>query len=225
MMGNVLVSIALQTVGLIGINVFYFVMLSDFSPSRWVCWAYIHLTYVLIIASIYSVKDVKNGHVYAYPKIITATIYYIVSLIVGVILILINFSSVVVPIITFLILTGIYLKLYLVLMGTESSSIANEKRDRMDVLFIKKASERLSAFRDEVTDFKAKKMIEKAYDAVRGAIVKSTPEVAIIENEIEKAIDALESEIQGGSMTEIESCVRKIVACVRKRDAAIRLSC
>lgn len=225
MIGNVLVSIALQTIGLIGINVFYFEMLSDLSPSRWVCWAYIHLTYVLIIASIYSVKAVKNGHVYAYPKIITATIYYIVSLIVGVVLILINFSSVVIPIITFLILTGMYLKMYLVLMGTESTSITNEKRDRMDMFFIKKTSERLSAFRDEVTDFKTKKVIEKAYDAVRGAIVTSTPEVAIIENEIEEAIDALESLIQGSSMTEVESCVRKIVACVRKRDAAIRLSC
>ena len=225
MIGNVLVSIALQTVGLIGINVFYFGMLSDFSPSRWVCWAYIHLTYVLIIASIYSVKAVKNGHVYAYPKIITATIYYVVSLIVGVVLILINFSSVVVPIITFLILTGIYLKMYLVLMGTESSSIANEKRDRMNMHFIKKVSERLSALRDEVADFKTKKVIDKAYDAVRGAIVTSTSEVAMIENEIEESIDALESAIQGGSTTEIESCVRKIVACVRKRDAEIRLSC
>jgi len=225
MIGNVLVSIALQTVGLIGINVFYFGMLSDFSPSRWVCWAYIHLTYVLIIASIYSVKAVKNGHVYAYPKIITATIYYVVSLIVGVVLILINFSSVVVPIITFLILTGIYLKMYLVLMGTESSSIANEKRDRMNMHFIKKVSERLSALRDEVADFKTKKVIDKAYDAVRRAIVTSTSEVAMIENEIEESIDALESAIQGGSTTEIESCVRKIVVCVRKRDAEIRLSC
>ena len=225
MIGNVLVSIALQTVGLIGVNVFFFVMLSEFSPSRWVCWAYIHLTYILIIASMYSVKAVKNGHVYAYPKVVTATIYYVVSLIVGVVLILINFSSVVIPIVTFLILTGLYLKMYLILMATESHSIANEKRDRVHMHFIKRLSERLSALRDEVTDFKTKKMIERAYDAVRGAIVTSTPEVAMIENEIEEAIDSLESATRGGSMTEIKSCARKIVECVRKRDAEIRLSC
>lgn len=224
MVGNVLVTIALQTVGLIGINVFYFGMLSDFTPSRWVCWGYMHLTYILIIASMYSIKTVKNGHVYAYPKIVTATIYYIVSLVVGVVLILINFNSIVVPLVIFLLSTGLYLKMYLVLMTTESHSITNEKRDRMHMCFIKRLSERLGVLRDEITEFKAKKVVDKAYDAVRSAIVASTPEVVEIESEIEEIIDALENAIQNGSMSDVELCARKIVERIRKRDAEIRLS-
>ena len=225
MIGNILISLALQTIGLIAINVLYFGVLSDFSLSRWVCWAYIHLTYILIIAAMYSSKTAKNGNVYAYPKIMTATIYYVVSLIVGVILIAINFKSIVVPILTFLILTGIHLKVYLVLMATESHSIANEERDRRHMHFIKKLSERLSMLRNGVNDFKARKVVDKVYDAVRCAIVTSNPEVAMIENEIEEAIDSLERAIHLGSMVELESCSKKVVECVRKRDATLRLSC
>jgi len=221
---NKIVSIALQTIGLIGLNVFYFGVFDNFSTSRWVCWIYVHLTYVLLIAAIYSVKAVQNGHVYAYPKIVTATVYYVVSLVVGVILMVINFESVVVPIIVFLIFTGIYLKFYLTLMATESTSIANERRDHAHLHFIKLCSERILAIKEGVSDQNCRKIIEKAYDAIRGASVTSVPQVAEMEQKIEAQIDALEAAVDSGVSDNVDVCVKSLISSIRRRDAEIRLS-
>lgn len=221
---NKVVSIALQTTGLIGLNVFYFGVFEDFSPSRWVCWAYIHLTYALVVASIYSVKAVQNGNVYAYPKIATATVYYLVALIVGVIMMAINFESIVVPIIVFLIFTGIYLKIYLTLMATETASIANEKRDAAQLHFVKLCSERLSAIKDGVQDAACRKLVERAYDAVRSASVTSVPQVLALEQSIEEQIDSLEAAVDSGKSEVVEESVKRLVSTIRKRDAEIRLS-
>lgn len=221
---NRIVSIALQTIGILGFNILYFNVFDDLSASRWVCWGYIHLTYALVVASVFSVKAVPNGHVYAYPKIVVASIYFIIALIVGAIMMIINCDSPVAPLVVFLIFTGIYLKLYLVLMATESSSIANEKRDKRYVRFVKLNAERLSAIRDNMGSAEGKKIIERAYDAIRGAEVTSVPAVAQIEVDIESQIDRI-ADLSGSSdMETLRSTVGRFVDLVRRRDAEIRLS-
>ena len=221
---NRIVSIALQTIGILGFNILYFNVFDDLSASRWVCWGYIHLTYALVVASVFSVKAVPNGHVYAYPKIAVASIYFIIALIVGAIMMIINCDSPVVPLVVFLIFTGIYLKLYLVLMATESSSITNEKRDKRYVRFVKLNAERLSAIRDNMGSAEGKKIIERAYDAIRGAEVTSVPAVAQIEVDIESQIDRI-ADLSGSSdMETLRSTVGRFVDLVRRRDAEIRLS-
>lgn len=221
---NKVVSIILQTVGLIGVNAFYFGVFEDFSASRWVCWVYIHLTYALLIAAIYSVKAVQNGNVYAYPKIMTATVYYFAALIFGVIMMIINFTSVVVPIIVFALFTGVYFKVYLTLMATEAASIANENRDHAHLHFIKLCSERVMAIKDSARDPGMRKAIEKAYDAIRGASVTSIPVVVPLEEKIEHQIDLLESAVDSAGAEEVDVCVRDLIANIRKRDAEIRLA-
>lgn len=221
---NHIVSIALQTVGIIGVNILYFNVFDDLSASRWVCWGYIHLTYALVVASVSSVKAVSNGHVYAYPKIAVASIYFLVALVVGAIMMVINCESFVIPLVVFLIFTGIYLKLYLVLMTTENSSIANERRDKGYVRFVKLNSERLTAIRDSMGSAEGKKIIEKAYDAIRGAEVSSIPAVAQIEVDIEVQIDRIADMACSSDGEALRGAVERFVSLVRRRDAEIRLS-
>ena len=221
---NHIVSIALQTIGILGVNILYFNVFDDLSVSRWVCWGYVHLTYALVVASVFSVKSVTNGHVYAYPKIAVASIYFLVALVVGVIMMAVNCESPVVPLVVFLVFTGIYLKLYLVLMATENRSIANERRDKRYVRFVKLNAERLSAIRDGMRSAEGKKIVEKAYDAIRGAEVTSVPAVAQIEVDIESQIDRIADMTGSDDVEALRVAVGRFVDLVRRRDAEIRLS-
>lgn len=215
------VSLGLQTLGVLGINALFFGVFDDLSVSRWVCWAYIHLTYALVVASIYSVNAVPNGHVYAYPKIMTATVYYFISLVLGVGMMVVNFESFVVPIIVFLVFTGLTLKKYLVLMATEARSIANETADRENARFIRRCAGKLSVLKEGTTSLPSRKLIEKAFDAVRSAEVATIPSVAGIEAVIEEEIDKLAA---AGSVAPdaLKAGTEKIVGLVHRRNAEIR---
>lgn len=220
-----IVSCALSTVVLIGLNVFYFSVLDGFSASRWLCWGYVHLTYALLIASVCSVKAVPNGHVYAYPKIVAAAAYFFAALVVGVVLMMFaNFESILVPSVVFLVFTGIFLKIYLTLMATEAASIANEGRDRAYALFVRRCAERVRLVKDGARGADYAKALERAYDAVRCADVTSIPQVAPIERQIEEQIGALEAVAASGAADRVEACAQELVASVRRRDAEIRLS-
>lgn len=215
------VSLGLQTLGVLGINALFFGVFDDLSVSRWVCWAYIHLTYALVVASIYSVNAAPNGHVYAYPKIMTATVYYFISLVLGVGMMVVNFESFVVPIVVFLVFTGLSLKKYLVLMATESRSIANEKADRESARFVKRCAGKLAILKDGTTGLPSRKLIEKAFDAVRSAEVTSIPSVAGVEATIEEEIDKLVGASSVAPDT-LKTGIERIIGLVRRRNAEIR---
>lgn len=220
---NTIASVALQTIALLLFNLFYFQLVANHTCSRWICWGFVHLAYALLLASAHSVKAAKNGHVYAYPKIWIATGFYLATMLVCILFAIFNLQSVFVTLICTGLLPGIHVGVYLAMMNTEAATIANEQRQAAHYHFIQECASRLELLLNDTDDFGVRKEIEKAFDAIRGSQVISTPSVIPLEAQIQSAIDDLPEAVKKGA-DETGKSIKALLALIRRRDAEIRMS-
>lgn len=225
MQKNSIAKIALYLVVILVFNVLYFNMIENHTPARWVSYVGIHLSYLLFCVSSLSFNrfDSSGSVMHVYPKMRVAHGYFTASLIWGVILILINNSTITFPVIVHAIIIGFYIFHYLLLMNAEAHTEANEQRNRRDAFFIKDCVGRLELAMQRVPSRDMRRSIERFRDAVFGASMRTIPQVSMLEDQIRSHVANIESAVGSGDPKSLETIAGEGIDLVRERERQIAL--
>lgn len=217
--------IVLYLVVILVFNVLYFSLIENHTPARWVSYAGIHISYLLLCVSSlsYNQFDSSGSVVHVYPKMMVAYGYFSASLFFGLILILINNSTITFPVIVHALIIGFYIFHYLLLMNAEEHTEANEQRNRRDAFFIRDCVGRLDQAMQHTTSRDMRRIIERFRDAVNGSSMRTIPQVSELEEQIRTQISHIEKALGAGNLGEIEKEANSGVNLVQERERQIML--
>ena len=148
--------------------------------------------------------------------------YFMSSLFCGVILILINNSTITFPAIVHALIIGFYLFHYLLLMNAETHTEANTQCIKQGMFFIKDCASRLRLIMDTTQSREVYSKIERFYDAVNAAMPCTRSETVRFEVQISELIGRLESQIRSGS-SDLDGIVHEAIALIKERERIIAL--
>ncbi|MBR5078655.1 MAG: hypothetical protein IKX30_07925 [Victivallales bacterium] len=220
-----LAKIILYLVIILVFNILYFNIIDNHTPARWVSYAGIHISYLLLCVSSLSYNrfDSSGSVVHVYPKMMVAYSYFMASLICGTILILINNSTITFPIIVHALIIGFYIFHYLLLMNAEIHTEANEQRNRRDAFFIRDCVGRLDNAMQHATSQDIRRTIESFRDAVNGSSMRTIPQVSELEEQIRTQVSQIVNAMGSGELGELEKDAKKGIDLVRERERQIML--
>lgn len=216
--------IGLYFVVILVFNVVYFNIISNHTPARWVSYAGIHLSYLLLCASSLSFSQLESDRsvIHVYPKMMVANGYFMVSLISGAILILINNETVTFPVIVHAIIIGFYLFHYLLLMNAEAYTEANTQRIKQGMFFIRDCSSRIRTLMDTSLPREVYDKVERFHDTLNAAMPSMRPETAGVEMRISELVTQVEKTVRSGN-GDIDNLVQEAITLLRERDRMITL--
>lgn len=214
-----IINIIVPLVFFVVFNVCWFAIIEIATATRWICYAAINISYLLLWMSMHSIPEVKGSFVYGYPKVGVASFYFFLVLFFGVVIAFVNPASSAWPIVIFTVITGGFLLMYAALMKSEEWSIANDKKDDVHLYFIRNCSAQLHEIMMQSSDSKQRKQVEQVYDAIRNAQISSVPQAAAIESQIVLKIAEIQSFI--GDILKQKSAVNEILTLIRQRDMLI----
>ena len=205
-------------------NLVFFSVVDNMPVSCWICWGVIHAAGALFVAAARSAKMSGDGLVHAYPKVYVSLSLFATMAVAGMLVGVWNPKSWTMPAAILSLLAFADLFVYVSLGAAEEKTLEDGKQDAADRFFVQSCAERLSAARSAQTNAVARKQIEKAYDAIRGAQVTTVPAVTDIETRIDALVSKLCNDSEAGNMAAIAATVAEIISAVRKREMEIRLS-
>ena len=221
----VCVKCVLYLIPVLVFNVLYFHLIELHTLARWISFLGIHLSYLLLCVSSlsYNRGDTGGDIVHLYPKMLVAYGYFISSLIAGVILILINNSTIILPVIVHGIIIGFYLFRYVLLMTAETHTKNNLQRDRRDAHFIQACAGRLQCAMQRAPSREVRRSIERFHDVVNGATIRTVPQVAALEEKTLEAVQRVERALAEEDVTALTQALNEGIALVREREREIML--
>ena len=202
----------------------FFFAISNFTATRWVCFAGIMLSYAFLVMTFCSFPKAKGGVVYGYPKTTVGLSFFIVEFLVGLLFILINNDSYVFPMVVQAIIVGLYLSTYIILMVTEDHSIESDRIDAKNIFFVKNASYSLEETMRKMSDREQIKMVESLYDAVRNSQVKTIAAVYEEECRLMDIVNELCAVALTGDKEKITQLVAQGISILNSRNNKIKLS-
>ena len=216
---------ALYLVVILIFNVLYFNLIENHTPARWISYAGIHISYLLLCVSSlsYSRFDSGGSVVHVYPKIMVAYGYFCSSLFLGLVLILINNSKITFPVVVHALIIGFYIFHYIILMNAEEHTEENEQRNRHDAYFIKDCTGRLELAMQHATSRDARCIIERFRDAVIGSSIRTIPQVSELEEQIRTQISHIEQTLVTGDLEKLEKEANDGITLVHERERNITL--
>ncbi|MDR2675237.1 MAG: hypothetical protein LBC18_10360 [Opitutaceae bacterium] len=223
-MKNNILSIVIAFIFLAVFNACYFTVVEIHSRSRWICYAAVHVAYLLLWVSACAIPKGRGGNIHGYPKIGVAFSGFSLTLLLGIVLTAVNPGSTAVPVVIFAITAGLFLTTCTFLMKAEGHSIASDRRDARHLYFIRDCSERLEEIMRQITDADRRKQVEQVYDAIRNAQVTGVPQAGDVERRILSKIDELAGLPASDPAAKPEPVLGETLALIRRRDSLIRMS-
>lgn len=221
---NGILWIILDFIFLVVFNILFFTFLgaSGNPASVWISYAFIHLSYLMLLATPFLTTKGKSQAVFGYSLSAVAGIYFLAELVVGVVFILIRMKSWKPAFTVQLVLLAIYGGALLVQLLANEKTAANEAKIQKGRDFLLAASNRMSGIMQHVQDKKLKKKMEKAYDALKSCQVKSNPAVAELEAGIMHQLDLIEQDIFGKAFDDAEKDLNILLKMISERERQLR---
>ena len=213
----------LDSIFLIGFNVFFFVLGgTDHNLSVWISYGFIHLAYILLLLTPKLVRGGKSRAIFGFTLYVISSAYFLVQLFIGTIFILIAPASINAALLTQLAIAGLYgIILIINMIANERTADVEEKR-QYEIDFVKNASVRVKALTGNIKDRKARKKVESVYDAIYSSPVKSHPNLAQMENYILASINELEVAVSSGDDDKIVSLASALLSEVNERNMKLK---
>lgn len=192
--------------------------------SVWVSYGFIHFAYVMILLTPFLGRKGSQAALFGFTIYSISSTYFFVEFVAGLVFILMKSESIKASLVTQIIIAGLYAVILL------SNLIANEhtadtvERKESEVEYINMASSKVRTLINIVTDKKAAKAIEKAYDALHASPTKSSEVVHSLEMQILNLISELEEAVSQKESERIISISGEIMSLVNVRNQKLRLS-
>ena len=141
----------------------------------------------------------------------------------GIALILVNNSTITIPVIIHALIIGFCILHYIILMNAEEHTEENEQRKRRDATFIRNCVGRLDLAMQNAASREMRRIIERFRDAVNGSCMRTIPQVSELEEQIRTQISHIEKALGAGNLGEIEKEANSGVNLVQERERQIML--
>ena len=216
--------IVLDLIFLIIFNAFFFLLGGvEHNVSVWLSYGFIHFAYFMMILTPILIRKGKSVAIFGFSLYSISSVYFIVELLTGIIVILIAPVVYTAALLVQLVIAGVYaIVLISNMIANEATADAEEKR-QFHIEYVKEASAKTKGLADRVTDRKIKKKIERVYDAIHSSPVKSHPNLAQMESGILQAICKLEDAISDEDNESINSLAASLLADINERNIRLKL--
>ena len=177
--------IALDLIFLIVFNAIFFLVKPEENPaSVWISYAFIHLAYIMVVATPILTRKSKSANVFGLALASVSAVYFFIVFIVGIIFILARPEDFKACLIIQILLAAAYgIVLLINLIANEITAEKEEKRQK-EILFVKTCSTKLQSALELAKDKEVKKAIEKAYDEVYNSPIKTNDALRALEIQI-----------------------------------------
>lgn len=150
-----------------------------------------------------------------------AWLYTIITLIFNMALIALKISNIKLSVLVNIILLAIY-----TIQLMTNMLINNEVEKNIETIdaereFVNASASKLKTMMQIVNNDNEKRIIEKAYDAVRTSPIHSKPAAMDLEIDIMGLVDLLDSKVNNSTKDEIENLVNKIISDVKRRNSLL----
>lgn len=211
----------LEAIPLAVFNAVFFVAVGVENPeSVWISYGFINFAYAMLLATRILVPDGKSAAVFGWSLHAVSTAYLLIELIVGIAFIVLAATNCQVALLTQLVIAGLYGLVLISTMIANRQTAEAEERRSSQIEYVKNASAELRGLLDRIGDSKAKKRVEKVYDAIYTSPVKSQPDVAELESQILQSIHSLIDAADDDQMTHLAD---SLLIAVNERNRRLKL--
>lgn len=208
-------------------NIVFFLLTEDFTASRWIGWACLHVAYLAFVVVLRGVGSAERKAVFGYPKAGVAFWLFLATLAAFVGIFVVNPEAEKWAVVAEVVATAWLGVMYFSLDVAEDSTRRSEGVVRRHCVFIATTAQTIGEARRLFADAGLRKVVERAYDAVRNGNVASVPMAAEVEAEISVAagrLAELAKDGGGGESKEddVVSLAKSIVDAMGWRETIIR---
>lgn len=220
-----LFNLMLDLIFLVVFNIVFFVIGGTEHPlSVWISYGFIHFSYLMILATPYLVRKSSSGAIFGFSIYSISTAYFFVEFFIGLIFIFVGSESYKASLIVQVIIAGAYAAMLISNLLANEYTADNIERHENEVAFIKNVSSRIKILMGKVSDKKANKEIEKAYDILHSSPTRSIASVKLLEEDIKNKVTDLENAVASNDIAKIITIVGEIVAKTEERNRMLKLS-
>lgn len=221
MKSNIL-KVIMGLVFLVIFNGLYFYLDSEHTEVDWICYGFIHASYLFILLTPLFCKSGKGLEVLSYSLYLRALFYFFTELLVGCICILIGPESIIWPLVIQCGLLAIFLVLQIMSVLANDATLQSIQKQRKESLFLHEMSDKIRIRIRTITDTTLKKQVEKCYDIINYSSLESYPEAKEVESKLRDTVDRLCIAIDNGDCKQIEINAKAVMDTVEDRNIIIK---
>lgn len=205
-------------------NLLFFIITgTDNTISTWISYGFIHLSYLCVLATPLFCRK-NDGESVLTMTLYTETFrYFLLELLVGVILLPINFDNYIWSLIIQALGFAWFVVRFCIHLMANESTIQSRKADTYNSQFIKNAAAKLSRLLDNTLG-ETRKKVSRCYDYVSCSPIASHPEAAGIEMALLADIESLCVAVEENDDTLITKRTQSIIQKIDERNRLIKLN-
>lgn len=213
----------LDLVFLAGFNAVFFLSGGANGPSStWISYAFIHLAYIMVLASPYLVRQSSSSAVFAASVGSISSTHFLIQLVIGAIIILTRTESDKLPLIIHIVVTCAYAAYLLShLLANEATAAAVQVHEQ-EAAYIKHAAAKVKLLASCMDDKQGKRELERLYGLLHASPSKSSSSVRSLEMEIMDRISDLNDSVSAGNLHAIFRIAKDIRLLVEKRNIILK---
>lgn len=216
-------NVLMDLVFLIIFNVLFFVAGgTEHTVSTWISYGFIHLSYLLLVFHTFLVPDSKRKDLLQAPLLVITDGYFLISLVINVIFILLDLSGYNLSLIFNVILFGIVLVGIFASMSSNESIKENEERHEEEQKFITSSCLILKRVIDQIENKEVSNEVQRVYDLLHSSPLKSSKEVKDIEQEIIYMVESVESKLKNKDFEGIVNKCKNIQLKIKERNDLLK---
>lgn len=203
-------------------TVFFMLGGTEHPASVWISYGFIHFAYLMILATPFLIRKGSSAAIFGFSIYSISSVYFFVEFIAGLIFIFMRSDSLKASLVTQVIIAGIYAIFLLSnLIANEHTADAVDKKE-VEVAYIKNAASRVKALVGKMSEKKADKAIEKAYDLLHSSPTKSSPTVHSIETQVINKVSQLEEAVSSSNAASVITLSGEIISLMEERNRKLR---
>ncbi|MCL2797369.1 MAG: hypothetical protein FWD58_04890 [Firmicutes bacterium] len=194
------------------------------TATVWISYGFIHFAYLMFVCSPFFTRKGKSSSIFGRSVYAISTVYFIVVLTAGIIMMSIPAKNDVVTWVSQLVALGIYLVvLILHLIANEHTADAEEAR-QPQIDFIKSASSKVKLMVDSASDKQTNRKIGQVYDLISTSPIKTDSSAAQIESSVLSEIDLMRGHLDASENAAVVSCAQRIISQLNERNQLLKSS-
>lgn len=203
-------------------GLFFYIGGTKHTENDWICYAFIHASYLCILLTPLFCKSGKGLEVLSFSLYLRALFFFFTELIVGIVCMAIAPEDPTWPLIIQGVLLAIFLVLQIMSVIANDSTIQSIQIQKEESIYIHAMAQRIKTCMRNISDMNIKKQVERCYDAVNNSSLQSYPEAKDAELSLRNAVEALCFAIENEDYQDIDKKTKGVIYAVQDRNAIIK---
>jgi hypothetical protein len=203
--------------------IFFLVGGTEHNAAVWLSYGFIHFAYIMLLLTPILTTESHSAYVFGFALGSISTAYFFIEFIIGLIFILSKPEDWTISFIVQIVIASIYAILLIFNMIANEHTADNEAQSQGDLQYIKNTAMQLKAVMESTSDIKCKKLLEKAYDALKSSPTKSHRSVASLESDMQMEIQSLERATRRNDEEQLRIHVNILQSKIAERNRTLKM--